>query len=61
MQLQELEFHSIKGTPSSLRQLFATEIPLKRMKNAFHFTLEVILGLKIVKFCLEFSIMLKTA
>ena len=40
----------IKGALSDLRQFLATESPLKRMKNAFYFTLKALLALKIFKF-----------
>ena len=35
--LQEVELHSIKSALSGLRQILATESPLKMMKNAFYF------------------------
>ena len=54
--LQEVEFHSIKGTLSSMRQLLETEEPLKMMKNAFYFTFWFSWYLN---FCLEFSVMSK--
>ena len=47
---QEVEFHSIIGALSSLRQSSATESPLKLMKNAFYFTLKAPLVLNIFKF-----------
>ena len=47
---QEVEFHSIIGALSSLRQSSATESPLKMMKNAFYFTLKAPLVLNIFKF-----------
>ena len=48
-----------EGAPSSLRQFLATENSLKIMKNAFYFTLKALLVLKILDFCLEFSVMSK--
>ena len=39
-----------KGAFSGLRQFFATENPLKLMKNAFNFTSEALFDLKIFKF-----------
>ena len=39
-----------KGAISGLRQVLATETPLKMMKNAFYFTLKVLFVLKIFKF-----------
>ena len=39
-----------KGTLIDLRQLLATESPLKMMKNAFHFILKALFALKIFKF-----------
>ena len=39
-----------KGTLSGLWQSLATESPLKKMKNAFHFTLKALFVLKIFKF-----------
>ena len=39
-----------KGALSGLRQLLATESPLKMMKNAFYFTLKALFVLKIFKF-----------
>ena len=49
-QLQEVEFYSIKGALSSLRQVLATESPLKVMKNSFSIYFN---------FCLEFSVISK--
>ena len=43
-------FGEIKGTLSGLRQFFATESPLKMMKNAFYFTLKSLFVLKVFKF-----------
>ena len=40
----------VKGALSSLKQVLATEVPLKVMKNAFYFTLRALLVLKIFKF-----------
>ena len=42
--------YDIKGTLSSLRKFFATESPLKMMKNAFYFTSKSLFVLKIFKF-----------
>ena len=39
-----------KGALSNLRQFLATEIPLKSMKNSFHFTSKAPFVLKIFKF-----------
>ena len=39
-----------KGALSGLWQSLATESPLKKMKNAFHFTLKALFVLKIFKF-----------
>ena len=39
-----------KGVLSGLWQSLATESPLKKMKNAFHFTLKALFVLKIFKF-----------
>ena len=41
--LQEVEFHSIQGALSSLRNFLEIESPLKMMKNAFHLTLLVLM------------------
>ena len=49
-QLQEVEFHSMKGTLSSLRHFLVTESPLKVKKNAFYSTLKAFLILKIFEF-----------
>ena len=38
------------GFGQSLRQFLAPESPLKKMKNAFYFTLKVLFVLKIFKF-----------
>ena len=38
------------STLSGLRQFLANESPLKMMKNAFYFTLTVVLVVKIFKF-----------
>ena len=40
----------IKGLLLGLRQFLVTESPLKVMKNAFCFTLKIVLVLKIFKF-----------
>ena len=40
-------FFLIKGALSGLRQYFATERPLKMMKNAFYFTLKAKVNFKI--------------
>ena len=40
----------VKGAVSGLGQLLATESPLKKMKNAFDFTLKALFILKIFKF-----------
>ena len=40
----------VKGALSGLRQILATESPLKMMKNAFYFTLIALFVLKIFKF-----------
>ena len=40
----------LKGPLSGLRQLLATESPLKMMKNAFYFTSKALFVLKIFKF-----------
>ena len=39
-----------KRSLSGLRQLLATESPLKMMKNAFYFTLKALFIIKILKF-----------
>ena len=44
--------HPFKGALSGLRQFFATESPLKIMKNAFYFTLKSLFVLKIFNFFL---------
>ena len=41
---------ALKGALSGLRQLLATECPLKIMKNAFYFTLKALFVLKTLKF-----------
>ena len=41
---------TIKGALYGLRQLLATERPLKILKNAFYFTLKALFVLKIFKF-----------
>ena len=40
----------VKGALSGLRQFFATESPLKMMKNAFYFTSKALFVLKIFRF-----------
>ena len=40
---------TLRGALSGLRQLLATESPLKRIKNAFYFTSKALLVLKIFK------------
>ena len=46
----------IKGALSGLIQLLAIESPSKMMKNAFYFTSEALLLLKILNFCLDFLV-----
>ena len=41
---------SFKGSLSGLGQFWATESPLKMIKNAFYFTLKALFVLKIFKF-----------
>ena len=48
--LAQKEADWVKGTLSGLRQLLATESPLKMMKSAFYFTLKSLFVLKIFKF-----------
>ena len=43
-------YEIIQGALSGLRQLLATENPLKMMKNAFYFTSKALFVLKIFKF-----------
>ena len=58
--IQEVEFHSIEGALSSLRQFLATESPLNMTKNDFYFILKPLLVLRMFKFFfLEFSVMSK--
>ena len=45
-----LEKAILKGAFSGLRELLATEIPLKMMKIAFYFTFKALFVLKILKF-----------
>ena len=40
----------VKGALSGLRQILATESPLKMMKNAFYFSSKALLVLEISKF-----------
>ena len=40
----------IKGAPQGLRQILASESPLKKMKKAIYFTLKALFILKIFKF-----------
>ena len=44
------EMRLVKGALSGLRQLLATESPLKITKNAFYFTSKALFVLKIFKF-----------
>ena len=46
-----------KDPLSGLRQFWATESPLKMIKNAFYFTSNALFVLKIFKFCLDFLAM----
>ena len=47
----ETKNHKVfKGVLSGLRQVLATESPLKMMKNAFYFTSKALFVLKIFKF-----------
>ena len=46
----------IKGALSGLMQLLAIQSPSKMMKNAFYFTSEALLLLKILNFCLDFLV-----
>ena len=48
--MNNLKEINIKGALSGLRQLLATESPLKIIKNAFYITLKALLVLKIFKF-----------
>ena len=41
---------ALKGTLTHLRQVLATESPLKMMKNAFYFTLKDLVILQMFKF-----------
>ena len=41
---------SLKDAPSGLRQILATESPLKMMGNAFYFTLKALFVLQIFNF-----------
>ena len=51
---------AFKGTLSGLRQFFATESPLKMMKNTFYLTSKALFILKIFNFlCLIFEHVLK--
>ena len=51
----------VKGALSGLRQLLATESPLKMMKNAFYFTLKALFVLGYLCFCLDVLSCIKTA
>ena len=48
--MNNLKEINIKGALSGLRQLLATESPLKMMKNGFYFTSKALFVLKIFKF-----------
>ena len=48
--IEEVKVNKLKGALSGLRQFFATESPLKMMKNAFYFTSKALFVLKIFKF-----------
>ena len=45
--------NELKGAFSGLRQLLATESPLKMMKNAFYFTSKLSSFSKYLRFCLN--------
>ena len=47
--LSHKRYTDLKGTLSDLRQILATESPLKVMKNAFYFTSKALFVLKIFK------------
>ena len=55
-QKSSIIFSPFKGALSGLRQLLATEGPLKMMKNASYFTLKALFILKIFKFCPNFLV-----
>ena len=46
----KISYHYLKGVLSGLREFLATESPLKMIKNAFYFTLNVIFVRKICKY-----------
>ena len=48
--MNNLKEINIKGALSGLRQLLATESPLKMMKNGFYFTSKALFVLKIFRF-----------
>ena len=48
--LSWLDFQMLKGALSGLRQLLATENPLKMMKNTLYFTSKILFVLKTFKF-----------
>ena len=50
---------AFKGGFSGLKKILGTESPLKKMKNAFYFTLKLLFILKIFKF--DFLVMYKNA
>ena len=56
--IKKIEKVSVKSALSGLRQLLATESPLKMMKNLLHFTSKSLFVLKIFKF-LSFQILSK--
>ena len=56
--IKKIEKVSVKSALSGLRQLLATERPLKIMKNLLHFTSKSLFVLKIFKF-LSFQILSK--
>ena len=46
----QIQGFAFQGALSALRQFLETETPLKRMKNAFYFTLKALFVLKMSKF-----------
>ena len=57
---KKMQLRKFKGALSGPRQVFATESPLKMMKNALYFTSKALFVLKILKFLSGLLVMRKS-
>ena len=54
-----LNYLPFKDALSGLRQILATENPLRMIKNAFYFTLKALFVTRYLNFCFDFLVMWK--